>query len=204
MTERSTVNSSTILGANYEVITLTSNNYNPTIDEQVVITATVKDVYGDPITGKSLQLYLNGTSMGSEYISITNNQGIASFTVTVDTPGLNSFSVANSKLAINVTGWREVTLPSSVTSVSDCHLYVNDSLRLCDFKYYRTNYNFTKTSSITLHSDLVPEDYRPLVNVICASFNDVIVAGIITDGSLAVASSETGSKNINISATWHY
>ena len=202
MTERSTVNSSTILGANYEVITLTSNNYNPTIDEQVVITATVKDVYGDPITGKSLQLYLNGTSMGSEYISITNNQGIASFTVTVDTPGLNSFSVANSKLAINVTGWREVTLPSSVTSY--CNLYVNEALRICDFKYYRTNYNFTSTSSITLHSNLVPEDYRPLVNVICASFNNVIVAGIITDGSLSVASSETGSKNINISATWHY
>lgn len=140
----------------------------------------------------------------SFFISITNNQGIASFTVTVDAPGLNSFSVANSKLAINVTGWREVTLPSSVTSVSDCHLYVNDALRLCDFKYYRTNYNFTNTSSITLHSDLVPGDYRPLVNVICASFNEVIVAGIITNGSLSVASSETGSKNINISATWHY
>ena len=129
---------------------------------------------------------------------------MATWTVTVDALGLNSFSVANSKLAINVIGWREVTLPSSVTSVSDCHLYVNDALRLCDFKYYRTNYNFTSTSSITLHNGLIPQTYRPIVNVICASFNELITAGIITDGSLSVASSETGSKNINISATWHY
>lgn len=81
---------------------------------------------------------------------------------------------------------------------------MNEALRLCDFKYYRTDYNFTKTSSITLHSNLVPEGYRPVVNVICASFNDVIVAGIIVDGSLSVAASSTGSKNINISAMWHY
>ena len=81
---------------------------------------------------------------------------------------------------------------------------MNEALRICDFKYYRTDYNFTKTSSITLHTGLIPEAYRPIVNVICASFNELITAGVITDGSLSVASSETGSKNINISAMWHY
>ena len=181
---------------NYDLI---CSDYNPTVDSTVTVTCRVTDFYGDVVTGESVTLYCNGSSVST---SITNNQGIATWTVTVDALGLNSFSVANSKLAINVIGWREVTLPSSVTSY--CNLYVNDALRLCDFKYYRTNYNFTQTSSITLHTGLIPEDYRPLVNVICASFNDVIVAGIITDGSLSVASSETGSKNINISATWHY
>lgn len=181
---------------NYDLI---CSDYNPTVDSTVTVTCRVTDFYGEVVAGESVTLYCNGSSVST---SITNNQGLATWTVTVDALGLNSFSVANSKLAINVIGWREVTLPSSVTSY--CNLYVNDALRLCDFKYYRTNYNFTKTSSITLHTGLIPEDYRPLVNVICASFNDVIVAGIITDGSLSVASSETGSKNINISATWHY
>ena len=197
-----------LINANDEIWNyyLTCSDYNPTVDSTVTVTCRVTDFYGEAVTGESVTLYCNGSSVST---SITNNQGIATWTVTLDTLGLNSFSVANSKLAINVIGWREVTLPSSVTSVSDCHLYVNDALRLCDFKYYRTNYNFTNTSSITLHTGLIPEDYRPIVNVICASFNDVIVAGIITDGSLpdgslSVASSETGSKNINISATWHY
>ena len=190
-----------LINANDEIwnYDLTCSDYNPTVDSTVTVTCRVTDFYGEAVSGESVTLYCNGSSVSA---SITNNQGIATWTVTVDALGLNSFSVANSKLAINVIGWREVTLPSSVTSY--CNLYVNDALRICDFKYYRTDYNFTKTSSITLHTGLIPEDYRPLVNVICASFNDVIVAGIITDGSLSVASSETGSKNINISATWHY
>lgn len=130
--------------------------------------------------------------------------GIATWIVTCDSFGLQNYTVGNGNIQVNVGGWREVSLPSSVTSVSDCNLYVNESLRLCDFKYYRTDYNFTKTSSITLHTGLIPEEYRPIVNVICASFNELITAGVITDGSLSVASSETGSKNINISAMWHY
>jgi len=192
-----------LINANDEIwnYDLTCSDYNPTVDSTVSVTCRVTDFYGEAVTGESVTLYCNGSSVST---SITNNQGIATWVVTVDALGLNSFSVANSKLAINVIGWREVTLPSSVTSVSDCHLYVNDALRLCDFKYYRTNYKFTSTSSITLHNGLIPQTYRPIGNVICASFNELITAGIITDGSLSVASSETGSKNINISATWHY
>lgn len=192
-----------LINANDEIrnYDLFCSNYNPTVDSRVGVGCKVTDFYGEALAGESVTLYWNRSPVST---SITNSDGVATWTVTFDSWGLQTFTAGNGEIQVNVIGWREVTLPSSVTSVSDCHLYVNDALRLCDFKYYRTNYNFTTTSSITLHTGLIPEDYKPLVNVICASFNDVIVAGIITDGSLSVASSETGSKNINISATWHY
>ena len=212
MSLRLTAPSEDILGANYKITKIVASDYNPNIDSTITVTVTVKDVYDDPVENESVQVTcnigkftkLNGSTI-SDTQSVTGNtdsNGQFTLTYTCSEWGLATFSANNSFKQINVQGWREVTLPSSVTSY--CDLYVNEATRTCNFKYYRTDYKFTKTSSITLHSNLVPEGYRPVVNVICASFNELITAGVITDGSLSVASSSTGSKNINISAMWHY
>ena len=196
----------------YMVTSISCSDYNPTIDSTVTVTVFVGDSEGVGIQGVSVPVTasvgnftkLNGVTItaSSSVTGITGANGTFTLTYSCTEWGLITFSANNSFKQITIQGWREVTLPSSVTSY--CDLYVNEATRECDFKYYRTDYNFTKTSSITLHTGLIPEAYRPLVNVICASFNEIIVAGVITDGSLSVASSATGSKNINISAMWHY
>lgn len=206
------VDADDVLGSSYNVTSLECNNYNPNIDGTVTVTVTVVDVYGDAVVGEVVTVTAsagNFTALNGESITAsatvdgtTNASGQFTLTYSCTSWGLITFTANNTLNQINVIGWREVTLPSAVTSY--CDLYVNESLRICEFKYYRTNYNFTSTSSITLHTDLIPQAYRPLVNVICSSFNEVIVAGVITDGSLSVASSSTGSKNINISAMWTY
>jgi len=212
MSERYNVQASTILGENYKITNIEASDYNPTIDSNITVTITVNDVYGDAISDESVTVtasegnftQLNGSDItsASSVTGTTNSSGQFTLTYACSEWGLIDISANNVFKQINVIGWREVTLPSSVTSY--CNLYVNEATRTCDFKYYRTNYNFTSTSGITLHTGLIPEDYRPIVNVICASFNELIVAGVITDGSLSVAASSTGSKNINISAMWHY
>lgn len=200
MTERSTVNSSTILGANYEVITLTSNNYNPTIDEQVVITATVKDVYGDPITGKSLQLYLNGTSMGSEYISITNSSGLATWTVTCDSWGLQTYSAGSKEIQVNVTGWKTVSL-----GISYATFYVNEAIRMCELRYVREFSSATGDTFYTWHSSAIPEDYRPPAQV-NGAINQVGTLYVDSNGEIGgkFANSFSSTRNCKASVIWHY
>ena len=178
---------------------ISCSDYNPTIDSEISVTVKVTNQAGNPVSGQSVSIAKNNVSWKN---GVTGSNGEFTTTYTCSEWGLVTFSANNSFKQITIQGWREVTLPSSVTSY--CNLYVNEALRICDFKYYRTDYNFTTTSSITLHTNLIPQVYRPIVNVISASFNELITAGIITDGSLSVASSSTGSKNINISAMWHY
>ena len=93
-----TVNASTVLGANYEIITLEPNNYNPEIDDEITITCTVQDVYGDPVANKSVTLYQDGTSEGTE---TTDNTGAASWTITLTDWDIHHFNVANATLNIN-------------------------------------------------------------------------------------------------------
>jgi len=206
------VDAENVVGTNYYVTKLTCDNYNPSIDSDVSVTLTLLDVYERPVVGEVVTVTasagnftaLNGESItaGATVEGTTDASGQFTLTYSCISWGIITFTANNTLNQINVQGWREVTLPSTVASY--CNLYVNEALRICEFKYYRTNYNFTNTSSITLHNGLIPQDYRPLVNIICASFNQVIVAGVITDGSLSVASSTTGSKNINIYAMWTY
>lgn len=101
-------------------------------------------------------------------------------------------------------------------------IYVNPTLRLVDFHYYRINYYFSSTSSINIVDNVrfivgvrnQPVDITPKMNTPLASFNATIVGGLARSSqtnpydpvytSLTVQSTSTGSKNINIRGMWHY
>lgn len=83
-------------------------------------------------------------------------------------------------------------------------LYVNTALRLCEFKYFRTNYKFNNTSEVTLHSGAIPSAYRPKQTIICAVYQVSIIGAVTTDGNIVSTTSSTGTKTINMSAFWHY
>ena len=59
------IKSSDIFGDNYYTYDLTSSNYTPNLNSSITITCTVKNIYGDIITNKSVQLYQNDVAVGN-------------------------------------------------------------------------------------------------------------------------------------------
>lgn len=115
-----------ILVRAYYQYELSSSNYNPHIDETITITCTFKNILGNPIPNKELTLMMNGVEQGT---STTNANGIATWTITLDTWGNKHFHIGNATLDLVVTGWRTV---------------MNDS-------NYLVKYNDTLVS-VTLHT----------------------------------------------------
>ena len=93
---------SNILGLSFYRYELTSSNYNPNIDSAITLTVKVTDIFGNPVNNKTVQLYLNGSSLGESYQLTTNTNGIATATYTPNTYGTYDFSIANQHIQINV------------------------------------------------------------------------------------------------------
>ena len=87
------------------VVELTSSTYNATIDTDFTITAKVTDLIGNVVSGKSVTLYHNGTSVSSK---TTNSSGEATWTITPTSWGLHDFNIINSHCQVIVDGWRTI------------------------------------------------------------------------------------------------
>lgn len=189
-----------ILGLSYYRYELTSNKYNATIDATNDITITVKvtDIFGNNVSGKAVTLYHDGTSVSTQN---TNSNGVATWTITPTTWGIHDFNISNQHCQVNVQGWKEVTVTGATSYAT---LYVNDAERLAFFKYYRSGYNFTNTSDVELHTNVIPSDYRPIVTIVGACFNPNVGLTVSAYGTISAFSISTGSKTINASAMWKY
>lgn len=82
--------------------------------------------------------------------------------------------------------------------------YVNTAMRLCEFHYSRSGYNFSSTNAVTLHTGAIPSAYRPKHNVNLGAYIGEIGGQVTTEGNIQVKSYATGSKNIYLSGFWHY
>ena len=211
MSERFNVDVDDVMGSNYYVTTLTSSSYNATIDGTVTVTVNLKDVYGDNVSGASVTVtassgtftQLNGSNItaAASVTGTTNASGTFTLTYKCSEWGLITFTANQTTTQIRVSGWKEVSVTGATSYAS---LNVNGSERIAYFRYYRSGYNFTSTSTVTLHSGAIPSSYRPGRNVNCSVLNSTIVGGLNTDGDISVISSSTGSKTINMTATWYY
>ena len=185
-----------ILGKAYYRYELQSTHYNTTPTQtDITITCTVKNIFGNPVNNKEITLYYKNDIQGT---ATTNANGIATWTVGNLEYGINQFRVENATILINVRGWETQT----VTSYG--RIYYNNELRMCEFRYYRANYNFTSTSEITLHSATIPSTYRPKQNIILVAYNQSMVGAVNTNGDILIHTTSTGTKNINITGVWHY
>ena len=97
--------------------------------------------------------------------------------------------------------WQEVTLSNQYA-----HLYVNMDLRLAEFKYYQQNVSFTSTSDQTVASEIIPTEYRPVVEGVPVTlFNPKLGGNIDTaTGNFNVATTETGNKTVNAYGIWRF
>lgn len=100
---------------NYDLLV---SDYNPTINEDIVVSCKVTDFYGVEVAGESFTLKRNGTTVGT---STTNLQGVATWNVTCDEWGLQVFRVENTSIQVNVTGWKQIAEYSAnrITLYSD-------------------------------------------------------------------------------------
>ena len=181
-----------LINANDEILNydLSVSDYNPIIDSTVTVTCRVTDFYGEAVSGESVTLYCNGSSVST---SITNNQGIATWTVTLDTLGLNSFSVANSKLAINVKDKWNVL-------VDDGTYYIRTKGDTVQFNINTTTTTNYPTSFTAFGGGAkVPEDYRPFTSVVvpCKSDYPLFVA-IRPDGTVERKTTASSSQSAGI------
>ena len=107
-----------ILGRAYYRYELSSSNYNPHINGTITITCICKNIRGNPIADKELELMMNGVSQGT---STTNENGIATWSITFDDWGNKHFYIGNATLDLVVTGWKQIAKYSSnrITLYSD-------------------------------------------------------------------------------------
>lgn len=109
-----------LINANNEIFNydLWVSDYNPTINDDIVVSCKVTDFYGVAVAGESFTLKRNGTTVGT---STTNPQGVATWNVTCDEWGLQDFRVENTSIQVNVTGWKQIAKYSTdrITLYSD-------------------------------------------------------------------------------------
>ena len=98
-------------------ISLRSNTYNPTIDSNITVTATVTDINNQPVEDEEVTLQLNGTDLTTEE---TDSNGEASWTVTLTNWGLQDLRVGNTSIQVNVKGVKQI------------QTFINESVRVYD------------------------------------------------------------------------
>lgn len=94
-----------ILGRAYYQYELSSSNYNPHINGTITITCICKNILGNPIANKELELMMNGVSQGT---GTTNELGIATWSITFRDWGNKHFHIGNATLDLTVTGWKYI------------------------------------------------------------------------------------------------
>ena len=188
---RFTVPIADILGSAFYNYELTSSTYNPTIDTSFTITCKVTNSFGNNVSGKSITLYKDGTSVSS---STTNSSGVATWTVTLADWDNHHFNVETATLDLRADGWKQVT-------VSNGNLWVNERTKLAMYTFLRTG---TITSEI-YYSNIIPSAYRPKSNVRMLGHNSssVIRVSIDTEGTVRV-SGGTSSTSLTVACELTY
>ena len=134
---------SDILGSAYYRYELTSSNYNPNVGSTITITCTCKNILGNPIPNKELELMLNGGSQGT---STTNANGIATWSITFGLEGLKDFYIGNSHCIVVVNGYHKIYDSNGLM------WYVNTSTGISHISLNRSGVSISANSQTVLKS----------------------------------------------------
>lgn len=179
---------------------LSSSNYNPTIDSNITITCTCKNVLGNPIANKTLELMMNGVSQGT---STTNANGIATWTLTMSDWGNQEIKIENQTIEVYVTGFKFIQ--SNITYA----LYVDESQRLTQIRANRSGVTIGTGDGFNYNDFKIPAKYRPKSNsyVPIGRTSPLILNYVWTDGTIGIYNN-TGNQwtnyNIVFIHEWHY
>ena len=166
----------------YQQIDISCSNYNPTIDTSITITITITDESGTPISGLTVPLKIDGTSISGV---TTNSSGVATHTYTCTEWGTHRINVKSTSAQINVKGWKTIWSDSGIV------IKVNGEFAVCTFNISSTPF---PTTFSQFSGQIVPNGYRPDTPVVenCYNNNNVLVA-VQPDGTI-MRRSMTGSS----------
>ena len=157
-----------LINANDEIwnYDLTCSEYNPSIGSDIVVSCHVTDFYGEAVTGESVTLYCNGTSVST---SITNNDGVATWTVTCDEWGIQHFNVENKSIDIRVTGYIQTSLLNGMYTLYEYEDRVG--LRI----HISTAINFPNAITV-INNQHIPHSLAPRypILMVCTTANGAI------------------------------
>ena len=136
-----------------------ANNYNPTIDGNVIITVKVTNrATGNPVVGVSVPVLKNNESWQS---GTTGVNGTFSLSYTCDSWGLTTFSANTANIQINTTGTK--LIKQSTNGV--LKLYRNDNVMT--LTCISTNNDISFPTTWTDYSaGFVPSQYRPKASMV--------------------------------------
>ena len=146
----------------YHNIDINCSNYNPDIDTTTTITITVTDQNDDPVTGYTVPLKIDGTSITGV---TTNSSGIATYNYPCTDWGEHKISVKSVSAFINVKGWRTFIDTGTFTGkYNNEYVYLNIST---------TGITFTSTWA-EFAIDVIPDnnpDLRPSSTLVLPTTN---------------------------------
>ena len=179
----------------YQQIDISCSNYNPTIDSNITITITITDESGTPISGFTVPLKIDGTSITG---ITTNSSGVATHTYTCTEWGNHKISVKSVSTFINVTGWKTPTNNSDYT--------FSYNHELCELRIHIASTSIPATPE-AFGGFTVPAGYRPATPVVSHIFvgNRGVVqvneSGVVSRVSFVGALSDVG---VYATLQWKY
>ena len=186
-----TVPLSDILGSAYYRYELSSSNYNPTIDSTITITCTCKNVLGNPIANKTLELMMNGVSQGT---STTNANGIATWSITFSDWGNKHFHIGNANLDLVVTGWKTVAQGTWYNLKTN-----GEFVELTMFGSHSVNISTNWTTALSIANDT----YRPQQIVMGIGYNQTLYQ-IKTNGDIQIARFNGSATSTTATGTYYW
>lgn len=182
-----------ILGSAYYNYKLELSNHNPKTGDTITVTCKVTNIFNTPIPQKSVELFLNETSQGTE---TTDVYGVATWSITLGATRSALFRVENAYAYVNYNSWKLVETKES----GKVKVYVMDNMVALSIQDSFTLTANGSTTIATISSQYAP-NYQLTTNFHPTAHN--IKAMIYTGGTIIVYnnSSET-SGNARIYVTY--
>lgn len=146
---RFTVPIADILGNAYYRYDLTLSDYNPKTGSMITVTCTCKNVFGNLVSNKTVELFLNGTSQGT---ATTNSNGVATWSITFGATRSALFRVENAYAYVNYNSWKLVETRES----NKVRVYANENMVALSIQD-----TFTLTANGTKTIATISSQYAP-------------------------------------------
>lgn len=177
---------------------LTASDYNPEIDSHITLTCKCTDITGNVVSGKSLTLYRNGSSVGT---IVTNSSGVGTWRVVCAEWGLIDYSVANVHCQVNVNGFKQVENYSSGFYT----LSVDGSTRTARFSL-NTNGSKTFNNGVSYEqTGFIPTEYLPPTQMFTPIMRNMgLSLHVRTNGTVAIYNPNANAITAETSASIYY
>ena len=192
---------------NYD-ISLSNYNLNLANNQSTTVTVKVTNMSNSPVNNHNVVLYKNGSVWKT---GRTNSNGVFTAVYSPETEGLITFSVNNQKVQCFVDAsevWKEVTMTTSRGfTPGEMKLLINESLQLAKLIITNTSANFKFSISSPAYDAAIPEQYRPVNQVLSGTVfhkGRIIISSAGSIYFTTIDGDDYNNKNASCTLLWAY